>query len=79
MHVSLAEVHMRTAIVWTATVAILFGMVSLAEARSKEQYRGRYQLRLDEARGLLGKRTVDPASHPKNVSGPGKWTTGSKK
>ena len=70
---------MRTAIVWAATVALLSGMVSLAEARSKEQYRGRYQLRLDEARGLLGKRTVDPASGPKNVFGPGKSTTGSKK
>ena len=71
---------MRTAIAWTATLALLYaGMVSLAEARSKEQYRGRYQLRLDEARGLLGKRTVDPASGPKNVSGPGKSTTGSKK
>jgi hypothetical protein len=71
---------MRTAIAWTATLALLCaGMVSLAEARSNEQYRGRYQLRLDEARGLLGKRTVDPASGPKNVSGPGKSTTGSKK
>jgi hypothetical protein len=71
---------MRRAIVWTATVALLCaGMVSFAEARSKEQFRGRYQLRLDEARGLLGKRTADPASGPKNVSGPGKSTTGSKK
>jgi hypothetical protein len=72
---------MRTVVLLAATVVLLCaGMVSFAEARSKEQYRGKYQLRLDEARGLLGsKRTANPASGPKNVSGPGKSTTGSKK
>ena len=70
---------MLRAIVWTATVAFVCGgMVALAEGRSKEQFRGKYQLRLGESRDLL-KRTAEPTSGPKNVSGPVRSTTGSKK
>src|SRR5262245_35187254 len=72
---------MRTVVLLAATVVLLCaGMVSFAEARSKEQYRGRYQLRLDEGRGLLrSTRAADPASGPKNVSGTPKATQATKK
>jgi hypothetical protein len=70
---------MRTATLWIVTVALVSGgMVALAEARSKEQFRGRYQLQLGQSRELL-KRTAEPTSGPKNVSGSARSTTGSKK
>ena len=70
---------MRTPIVWIVTVAFVCGgMAALAEARPKEQFRGRYQLRLDQSQNLL-KRTAQPTSGLKNMPGPVRSTTGSKK